>query len=76
LAPQIIAVLLLVIGIIFTVFIHGHRLSILLLFAVAQASLQLLLLAGWMYSESTILSKFVRAFYGDIEMASLGGDRV
>jgi cellulose synthase (UDP-forming) len=76
LAPQIIAVLLLMIGIFLTVIIHGHRPSILLLFAVAQASLQLLLLAGWMYSESTILRRFVRAFYEGIEMISPGLDQV
>jgi hypothetical protein len=76
LAPQVIAVLLLVIGIFYTMIVHGHQLSILLLFAVVQGILQLLLLAGWMYSESTFLRKFVRAFHGVIKMASPDGGRV
>jgi cellulose synthase (UDP-forming) len=60
LAPQIIAVLLLVIGILYTVIVHGHRPSVLLLFAVAQGSLQLFLLARWMISESKVRGSFVR----------------
>ncbi len=48
LLPQATTVLLLGLGMLYTVFIEGHRASLLLLFAVLQGSLQLILLARWM----------------------------
>jgi hypothetical protein len=61
LLPQMIAVSLLMIGILYTVIVHGHRPSLLLLFAIAQGILQFTLLARWMYSESKTTRRFARA---------------
>lgn len=51
LLPQIIALGLLVAGTLYTIFISGHKPSILLIFAIIQGGLQLILLAQWLLSE-------------------------
>jgi cellulose synthase (UDP-forming) len=60
LLPQITTVLLLMMGILYTVIVHEHRPSLLLLFAVVQGSIQLVLLTRWLYSEAAVTRKFVR----------------
>lgn len=51
LLPQFGALVLLTIGMFYTVFVEGHRPSLLLGFAILQAALQLTLLAQWLNSE-------------------------
>ena len=51
LLPQFITVVLLAIGMLFTVFVGGHQISILLLFAILQSALQLIILAQWFSSD-------------------------
>jgi cellulose synthase (UDP-forming) len=51
LLPQFLTVILLAIGMLYTVYIEGHPVSILLLFAFVQGALQLTLLARWFSSD-------------------------
>ncbi|HEX9029185.1 MAG TPA: glycosyltransferase [Anaerolineales bacterium] len=57
LLPQIIALVLIVAGIAYTVFVIGHPLSILLFFAAIQAFLQLLFLGQWLYATPSWLNQ-------------------
>lgn len=61
LLPQIATVLLLIMGILYTVIVHDHRPSLLLLFAIVQGGLQLVLLTRWMYTEAAVTRKFAGA---------------
>ncbi len=51
LLPQFAAVLLLSLGLAYTVYAGGHRTSLLLLFAILQGGLQLILLSRWMAAD-------------------------
>lgn len=51
LAPQIIALVLLIFGLVYTVIVERHPVSLLISFAVVQGSLQLLLLTRWLSLE-------------------------
>jgi cellulose synthase (UDP-forming) len=51
LLPQATTILLLIVGTFFTVFVGGHRLSVLLFFATLQGCLQLIILAQWLITE-------------------------
>jgi phosphoheptose isomerase len=51
LLPQEATLLLLILGMIYTVVIGGHSPSILLVFAILQGFLQLIILSQWLYSE-------------------------
>jgi cellulose synthase/poly-beta-1,6-N-acetylglucosamine synthase-like glycosyltransferase len=51
LAPQLIAVVLLSVGLIYTVAVKDHRPSLLLLFAILQGALQSIFLARWMSTD-------------------------
>jgi hypothetical protein len=53
LLPQILALVLIAAGILYTVLVLGHPVSILLLFALIQAGFQLLFLARWLYSRES-----------------------
>jgi cellulose synthase/poly-beta-1,6-N-acetylglucosamine synthase-like glycosyltransferase len=58
LLPQIATLLLLVIGMLYTVIIHDHRPSVLLLFAIIQGTVQLLFLSRWLHAEVPVTKKF------------------
>jgi cellulose synthase/poly-beta-1,6-N-acetylglucosamine synthase-like glycosyltransferase len=60
LLPQTLALIFLIGGILYTVLIVGHPVSILLLFALVQAILQLLLLARWLHLEISTRRRVVR----------------
>ena len=51
LAPQLIAIILLFTGLLYTVFVKAHRPSILLLFAIFQGILQLLFMRQWISTD-------------------------
>ncbi len=51
LAPQLIAVVLLIVGLLYTVAVKDHRPSLLLLFAILQGGLQSIFLARWMSAD-------------------------
>jgi len=53
LAPQGIALFLLILGTFYTVVVIGHPLSLLLFFAILQGILQLIFLVKWLYSNET-----------------------
>lgn len=57
LLPQLIVLLLLSAGILYTVVIGNHRPSLLLLFAIFQGALQLMLLSQWLFSELALPSR-------------------
>lgn len=57
LLPQLIALLFLSTGILYTVVIGNHRPSLLLLFAILQGVLQLMLLSQWLFSEVALSSR-------------------
>jgi cellulose synthase (UDP-forming) len=57
LLPQILAVGFLIFGILYTVLVIGHPVSLLLAFAIIQGILQLLLLARWLHLEFTVRKK-------------------
>lgn len=63
LMPQILALILLVWGILYTVRVSGESPSFLLMAAATQGTLQLLLLSRWLYSES-IFSRLLRRLRG------------
>ena len=52
LLPQMVALLLLIFGTLYTILIKDHPLSILLLFAILQAALQFGFLLRWLYSDT------------------------
>jgi hypothetical protein len=54
LLPQILALVSLVGGILYTVIVAGHPISLLLAFAMVQGILQLLLLVRWLHFEFTM----------------------
>jgi cellulose synthase (UDP-forming) len=54
LLPQILALVSLIGGILYTVIVVGHPVSLLLAFAIIQGFLQLLLLARWLHLEITL----------------------
>jgi cellulose synthase/poly-beta-1,6-N-acetylglucosamine synthase-like glycosyltransferase/phosphoheptose isomerase len=58
LLPQVIALSLLTIGLLFTIFVNKHPPSMLLVFAIFQAGLQLLLLTQWFRSEISFSEDF------------------
>jgi phosphoheptose isomerase/putative methionine-R-sulfoxide reductase with GAF domain len=54
LLPQIIALVLLVTGTLYTIFVSGHKPSIMLVFAILQGGIQLILLVQWLATEAQI----------------------
>jgi hypothetical protein len=62
LLPQITALLLLLGGILYTVIVSKHPLSVLLLVAVGQAALQLIFLYYWLYEDTFIKGRRVRHY--------------
>lgn len=75
LLPQFGALVLLIVGMVYSVFIEGHRPSLLLGFAILQAAMQLTLLAQWLNSEvrlSPSLPKYlslIRRHFGNAAIA-------
>ena len=61
LLPQILALAALIGGILYTVIVKGHPISLLLIFAIFQGILQLLLLARWLHLEITIRRNTLRS---------------
>jgi cellulose synthase (UDP-forming) len=74
LLPQIAAILLLFVGMLYTVLIGGHRPSFLLIFAILQGALQLVLLTQWLYSEVRIgegVPKYLTALRNHVQSVGL-----
>lgn len=63
LLPQIIALLSLIAGIVYTVFFINHPLSVLLLVAVGQATIQLVFLMNWVYQDTIVKGQRMRPFW-------------
>ncbi|HEX6384548.1 MAG TPA: cellulose synthase catalytic subunit [Anaerolineae bacterium] len=57
LLPQLIVLLFLSVGILYTVMIGNHQPSLLLVFAIFQGAFQLILLSQWLYSEVAVSSQ-------------------
>ncbi len=62
LLPQLVALILLVVGAAITVLIYDHNLSLLLAFAIGQAVFQLLLLARWLQEDRPRRVRFPGVF--------------
>lgn len=74
LLPQAGALILLTGGMFYTIYIEGHRPSVLLVFAILQAALQLSLLTQWLYSEvrmSPNLPKYLGLLKRQVENAEI-----
>lgn len=57
--PQLVALVLLLVGAAVTVIVYGHRLSLLLAIAIAQAALQFLLLLKWVQEDRPAASRWL-----------------
>ncbi len=72
LLPQIFTLALLVLGVLYTVLVGRHSISVLLSFAVAQAMLQLIFLRRWLYSgEFSLAPRAVKQISAPVKVLDL-----